>query len=327
MTCEICGDVRGIHQRWMHALADRVAKLEADREGQLAPGLTACFMDPEQAHAVEAANKAIASSVCATCLGNRRVGAGEPCPECTVHKFGCALRRGGTDCDCSVADLPSAESPLRCNGCGETEDPPPYKTSDGRYWCECCRCKRCGCSPPDGNTCLCDYTPKPAGKPTAPASTVPAGYRLADGGGLSKHGEFSCTHSSDGRVWDCNRDAVYDKNQATCSEHAVEMGALEPLPAEPPSEPARALSERVRTCNGTGLKSLADEVAALERRLGFEKEQALSTVADLTKRLGEAERFRYCKACSNSGLNPANPSRTCQVCNSTPAPTGGDEKP
>ena len=48
-----------------------------------------------------------------------------------------------------------------------------------------------------------------------------------------------------------------------------------PLPAEPPSGPAKAsLAFRVRTCNGIGLKSLSDDVADLEARLAAaEKER------------------------------------------------------
>lgn len=42
-----------------------------------------------------------------------------------------------------------------------------YRTSDGRMYCEACRCKRCGGAPPDGNTCLCDHVAKPA--PSEPA--------------------------------------------------------------------------------------------------------------------------------------------------------------
>ncbi len=75
---------------------------------------------------------------------------------------------------------PESSAPA-CVVCGE-DDIDTYVVSNGRRYCEACRCKRCGGSPPDGNTCLCDYTPKKApGKPDeAPLSLAERIYRFDD---------------------------------------------------------------------------------------------------------------------------------------------------
>ncbi len=75
----------------------------------------------------------------------------------------------------------------RCSCCGKTDGA--YLTSDGRWFCGVCRCEGCGLSPPDGNTCLCDYQPRPEEAPPADrdalmADTVDAKRGRCPGCGL-----------------------------------------------------------------------------------------------------------------------------------------------